>query len=88
MNLKGGNVAEKGVEIGCSCCGTIFVICKSCYRNQKYCSDECREAGYRENHRRAQKKYSSKPEIKKKHAEDVAERRRKLKEGKGKFKKK
>ena len=53
------------VQIGCSCCGRMFAICKSCYRNQKYCSDECRKAGYQERHRIAQRKYSSKKDIKK-----------------------
>lgn len=72
-----------GIQIGCSCCGKMFCICRHCFRNHKYCSDECREAGYRENHRIAQKNYSSKEEIKKKHAENEARRR---KEGKRKGK--
>jgi len=50
-------------------------ICRHCFRNHKYCSDECRRAGYLENHRKAQKKYSSKKEVKKKHAEDMKKRR-------------
>jgi len=81
-NMKEISMLNKvlaAIKIGCSCCGTIFGICKSCYRNQKYCSEECRIAGYRENHRIAQRKYSSKEKIKKKHAEDEAKRRKKKK---------
>jgi hypothetical protein len=65
-----------GIQIFCSCCGKIFGICRHCFRNHKYCSDECRSAGYSENHRRAQKKYSSKKEVKQKHAENMRRRRK------------
>ena len=68
-----------GIQIYCSCCGKMFCICKDCFRNNKYCSDECREAGYRESHRIAQRKYSSKEDVKKKHAENEAKRRKKKK---------
>ncbi len=72
-----------GIQIFCSCCGKAFVICRSCFKNQKYCSDECRNAGYQANHRAAQKKYSSKEEVKKKHAEEERRRRKEIKKGKG-----
>jgi hypothetical protein len=49
----------KLLEEKCRTCGRVFYICRACYRGQVYCSHLCRCKGYRENQRRARKKYRS-----------------------------
>ena len=31
------------LQIQCVCCRKFFYLCRSCYRNHKYCSDSCRD---------------------------------------------
>jgi len=31
----------EAIALRCKCCSKDFAICKSCYRNDKYCSTEC-----------------------------------------------
>jgi len=35
------SVLKPSVGITCCCCGLFFEICKSCWRNQKYCTGKC-----------------------------------------------
>ena len=35
-----GKIVE-AIALRCHCCSKDFAICKSCYRNDRYCSDEC-----------------------------------------------
>ncbi len=65
------------VQIYCRQCGLYFSICRKCYRGQTYCSDSCRNKGYRRLHRDAQKRYREKEKGKQTHLE--AERRRRWK---------
>ncbi len=58
-----------GFEISCKDCGISFYICKSCYRGQVYCSEECRKKGYQKTRRTAQKKYLRSPEAREDHRE-------------------
>ena len=44
-------------EVECRWCGTIFCICRCCWRGQSYCSAECRRAAKRKAHQEAQKRY-------------------------------
>lgn len=46
-----------GISISCKECGEIFIVCRSCYRGHRYCSNQCRLMGYRESNTKAQKKY-------------------------------
>ena len=62
------------IEIHCRWCGLVFDVCRSCYRGHAYCSDECRVAGKRKSHRKAQRKYRRTTKGKKQHCE--AENRR------------
>ena len=71
----------QAVQIFCGCCGTIFGICRQCYRNQRYCNDQCRIAGYQQNHREAQCRYMKKDIGKKQHSEAEKRRRKRKKEG-------
>ncbi|HEY8270523.1 MAG TPA: hypothetical protein VIG33_06505 [Pseudobdellovibrionaceae bacterium] len=50
------------VEISCLRCGTKALICKSCWRNQRYCSTVCSREAKLERHRRDQKLYRMSPE--------------------------
>ena len=49
------------VEFTCARCGTVVQICRSCWRNQKYCSKTCSDEAYTERHRRDQKAYRQTP---------------------------
>jgi hypothetical protein len=46
-----------GIEICCGVCSSTFVICRSCFRGQKYCSDQCKDSGYAKVRRRSRSKY-------------------------------
>lgn len=61
-------------QIRCEWCHILFYICRCCFRGQAYCCDECRIAGKRRNHRKAQRRYRQTPKGKKAHSE--AENRR------------
>jgi len=63
-------------QVRCRWCGKIFYICRSCFRGQAYCTDECREARNRIAHRKAQKEYRKTAKGKKAHRE--AENRRRM----------
>ncbi len=45
------------VEFCCARCSKRVVICRSCWRNQKYCSLECSEAAYLDRRRENQRNY-------------------------------
>ena len=45
------------IKITCRWCDFVFYMCRRCWRGHAYCSDECRIAGKRMNHCRAQRKY-------------------------------
>ena len=48
---------KPAVEFCCAMCSKIVRICRSCWRNQSYCSEECSQKAKRERHRRNQKVY-------------------------------
>lgn len=50
-------VVKPAVEFCCGKCGKIVRICRSCWRNQSYCSDDCSQEAKRERHCRDQKAY-------------------------------
>jgi hypothetical protein len=43
-------------------CGTVFYICRSCDRGQRYCSDRCRQKNRRSQRRQANRKHQQSPE--------------------------
>ena len=45
------------IQIRCRCCGTVFSVCRCCWRGQAYCCDECRIAKKRQNHSEVQRRY-------------------------------
>ena len=61
-------------QIRCRCCGTVFSVCRCCWRGQAYCCDECRIAKKRQNHSEVQRRYRQTAKGKKAHRE--AENRR------------
>lgn len=63
-------------QIHCDRCGTGFFVCQSCWRGQRYCSEECREPAQREARQGAQRRYRRTEKGKKTHRE--AEKRRRV----------
>lgn len=43
----------------CARCGSGFYVCQSCWRGQRFCSKECRQAARREAGQAAQRRYRS-----------------------------
>ena len=41
----------------CRVCGLHFLLCRSCYRGQRYCSQVCRKEGYGRRRRTARARY-------------------------------
>ena len=68
-----------GLVLSCLCCQKYFVICKSCYRGQKYCSTECKNIGYAFNKKKARDKFESSFEAKLDHADRQARYRQRKK---------
>ena len=64
------------LQIKCRWCGTVFCICRCCWRGQRYCSAECRIAAKRKAHRKDQRRYRRTEKGKKAHRE--AENRRRM----------
>lgn len=60
------------LEVCCGWCRSIFLICSSCYRGQRYCGAPCRTGGRRVSVRTAQRRYAASEEAR----EDQAERMR------------
>ena len=45
------------IEFCCGRCLKVVMVCQCCWRNQKYCSEECSHQATLERHRRNQKSY-------------------------------
>lgn len=60
---------NKAFHIICPRCQNQFNVCGSCYTGHKYCSDGCRDWGYRENRKKANKKHSLSLESKRDHCD-------------------
>ena len=54
-------IPRPSVEFCCARCGLQVEVCRSCWRNQKYCSKECSAITKLERHRRNQKVYRLTP---------------------------
>ena len=44
---------------GCERCRQIVSICRACDRNQRYCSEDCRDAARRDSLRRSGQRYQA-----------------------------
>ena len=64
------------LQIECRWCGTVFCICRRCWRGQRYCRAECRIAAKRKAHREVQRRYRRTEKGKIAHRE--AENRRRI----------
>lgn len=60
---------KEGVSFCCQHCGQEVVICRSCWRNQKYCSSQCSKQAYLLRHRKNQKKYNESDKGRESHKE-------------------
>ena len=49
------------IEFCCARCGLQVQVCRSCWRNQKYCSKECSVESKKARHRKDQKAYRMTP---------------------------
>jgi hypothetical protein len=81
----GGKKILELIQIRCRECGTIFYICRRCYRWHKYCSLTCRINGYEKRRQEARKRYRAKEEKKRMRleAEKMRRYRKSLKNEKG-----
>ena len=70
-------IVELLLQIQCKHCRQYFLLCRSCFRGQKYCCLRCRFIAQREARRRAQQRYRQTEKGRKAHRE--AERRRRIK---------
>ena len=66
------------IGVQCRWCGLFFCICRSCWRGQTYCSDECRIAGKLKRQSEAQRQYRQTPKGKKAHREAENRRRHRI----------
>ena len=51
-------MALAGIEITCPTCQKKWIICKKCYRGNKYCTSHCQVVGNKEKRKLAQIKYA------------------------------
>ena len=65
------------IKIRCKRCGSIFYVCRSCFRGQVYCGDRCRKASQDVAHNKAQRLYRQTEKGREAHRE--GERRRRIK---------
>lgn len=72
--------SNKAFLIICPCCQIRFGICRTCYTGNKYCSEGCRDWGYKINKKKANKTYSSSAEAKKDHCDRNRVYRQKLRD--------
>jgi hypothetical protein len=49
--------ARPAIEFSCERCLSVVRICQCCWRNQRYCSQDCATEARRERHRKNQKSY-------------------------------
>jgi hypothetical protein len=54
----------EGYVLRCKQCSSIFVVCKSCYRGQRYCGAVCRKLGYAATIKAAKQRYEASLEAK------------------------
>ena len=57
------------ITIICRSCQIRFSVCRACYRGHRYCSGGCRDFGYKECRKKANKKYASSAEAKNDHSD-------------------
>ncbi len=69
-----------GYVLSCRACACTFVICKSCYRGHRYCSDDCRSRGYKQIRQKARQKFESSSEARLDHRDRSQKYRDKLKD--------
>jgi hypothetical protein len=69
-------VKKKLILIQCRQCGAYFCICRKCWKGQAYCGDTCKQLGYAQRRKEAQRRYRKTENGKGKHRE--AEQRRRL----------
>ena len=47
-----------GVLLRCGCCGNAFIVCRRCWRGQRYCNKSCSRRASLCAHQQSQRKYS------------------------------
>ena len=69
----------EGYVLRCKQCQSIFVVCKRCYRGQRYCGINCRELGYAAIRKAAKSKYAASLEARLDHRDRQSRYRESLK---------
>jgi len=59
----------------CEICETIFLVCRPCAFNQRYCKEECVELARQESCQRAHRRYRHSPEGRAQHRDEEQRRR-------------
>jgi len=54
----------QGYVLSCKWCGSLFAMCKSCYRGHCYCSESCRGHGYNRARQQARERHEKSLEAK------------------------
>lgn len=72
-------MGSPGLEIQCRHCGTIFLICRPCYRGHRYCGEYCQENGYKARRRAARRKHEASTEGRQDHRDRQQEYRNRQK---------
>ena len=67
--------SAQGMNLSCALCQRIFIVCRPCFRGQKYCRQSCAGEARRRKFRRAGRAYSSSEHGKKMARERQARRR-------------
>jgi hypothetical protein len=50
--------SQPAIEFNCGRCSKLVRVCRSCWRNDRYCSDECSSEAFKERRRKNQRLYS------------------------------
>ena len=67
--------SAQGMNLSCALCQRIFIVCRPCFRGQKYCSQSCAGQARRRKLKRAGRAYSSSDHGRKMARERQARRR-------------
>ncbi len=79
--VMAGEVVLRQLFCRGSDCSVMFFICRSCYRGQVYCGDECRRRMRREQRRRANRRYQQDPGVRADHCQRQRAYRKRRREG-------
>jgi len=69
-----------GLLQDCRFCSQPFVVCRSCFRGQRYCGATCKQAGYRRRRGADRRRYDQTPKGRRSHRNRSRRHRRQMEE--------